>query len=332
MSPKKLVRMLTKAVQNEIQILIKGAPGIGKTDIVLLVAKITKMDVILMHPVVSDPTDFKGLPAIVNGKACFLPYGQLRKLVETNKKTICFIDDAGQAPATVQAALMQLVFGKTVNEHDISNKIVFLAATNRREDRAHVTAILEPLKSRFHSIVELIIDKGEWIEWALQNDIVAEVIAFINMNPDMLLTGKATSEIINHPSPRMWKHVSDMIKAEILDLETAIGAVGEIAGAAFVGFLKVWTTLPDLDDLIANPKRAAVPTEPSALYAIVSALCKRIDKKNAENIFEYGKRLPNEFDTLLGLDAERKNPKIKETKGYCDWIIRHPEISSGMAA
>jgi len=58
-------------------VLIKGAPGIGKSDIMAQVAQEVNADLIIMHPVVSDPTDYKGLPGIVEGQAEFLPYGEL---------------------------------------------------------------------------------------------------------------------------------------------------------------------------------------------------------------------------------------------------------------
>ncbi|GAF99527.1 unnamed protein product, partial [marine sediment metagenome] len=87
MSPKQLKSILLVAMSNGMPVLIKGAPGVGKSDIVARVAKELKMELILSHPVVSDPTDYKGLPGIVDGKAEFLPFGDLRQLMEAKKPT-----------------------------------------------------------------------------------------------------------------------------------------------------------------------------------------------------------------------------------------------------
>ncbi len=71
------------------------------------------------------------------------------------KLTACFIDDLGQATPAVQAAAMQLILARTLNGHRVSDHVVFIAATNRRTDRAGVSGILEPVKSRFATLVEL---------------------------------------------------------------------------------------------------------------------------------------------------------------------------------
>ena len=73
MTPATLISDLTIALPNKCKILITGAPGIGKSDIVAQAAGNSGFDIILMHPSISDPTDFKGLPAIVNSAAEFLP-------------------------------------------------------------------------------------------------------------------------------------------------------------------------------------------------------------------------------------------------------------------
>ena len=97
---------------------------------------------------------------------------------------------------------MQLILARRVNGHKVSKHVVFIAATNRRQDRAGVTGILEPVKSRFASIIELTADASEWIDWALENDVPMEVIGWIHYQPSMLTVGEATADIVNHPCPR----------------------------------------------------------------------------------------------------------------------------------
>ena len=117
MTPKQLKKVLLTTCKNRLPVLIKGAPGVGKSDIVNQVSDELEMDLVLMHPVVSDPCDFKGQPWVVNGEATFLPYGDLKMLVNATRPTIAFLDDLGQAPAVVQAAAMQLILARQVNGH-----------------------------------------------------------------------------------------------------------------------------------------------------------------------------------------------------------------------
>ncbi len=326
MSPKELKKTLLKTVQAGLPVLIKGAPGIGKSDIVMQVAAELKMKLLISHPVVSDPTDFKGLPGIVDGKAEFLPFGDLRFLIEAKKPTIAFLDDLGQAPAVVQAAAMQLILARRVNGHKISDKVVFIAATNRRQDRAGVTGILEPVKSRFATILELEANADEWVEWAMENDMPAELMGFIHFRPSLLNTEEATADIVNHPCPRTMAYCGKLLKAGLANIEIFAGAVGQGCAAELIGFLRVYKDLPNIAAILTDPGKVEVPTDPAAVYAVVAALVEKATEKNANNILKYGQRLPADFSVLLVRDMIRKEPKIQNTKGFIKWATEHQDI------
>ena len=326
MNPSTLKLRLTACVENRLPVLIKGAPGVGKTDIVTQVANDLKMKLILFHPVVSDPTDFKGLPGIVKGKAEFLPFGDLRVLLECEEPTLAFYDDVGQAPACVQAALMQLILANQVNGHILSEHVVHCAATNRREDRAGVTGILEPVKSRFATILELIADVDDWVTWALHHEMPPELIGFVHFRPALLTSGKATNDIINHPCPRTFANAGRLINSGLTDLETLAGAVGEGCASEMVGFIKVYKQLPNLSAILTDPKNATVPDEPAALYAVVSGLTEKVTEQNFSRVNAYGNRLPQDFSILLVRNCIRKEPKIQNTKAFIEWALLHKNV------
>ena len=326
MSPKELKEVLLKAMKAKLPVLIKGAPGVGKSDIVAQVAAELKMNLVISHPVVSDPTDFKGLPCEVDGEAEFLPFGDLRQLIEAKKPTIAFLDDLGQAPAVVQAAAMQLILARRVNGHLISNKVVFVAATNRRQDRAGVTGILEPVKSRFATIIELTPKAEDWIEWAIDNDMPAELIGFINFRPNLLNDGEATADIVNHACPRTIAAAGRLLQAGLNSMEVLQGALGEGAAAELVGFLKVYKQLPDIDAILTNPNETPIPSDPAALYAVVAALTNKTTKELADKIITYGNRLPAEFSILLVRDMIRTEPKVQNTKAFINWASKHQDV------
>jgi MoxR-like ATPase len=154
MRPTDLLLLLSSMIVNRLNLLITGAPGIGKSDLVNQAARAADADLILSHPVVEDPTSAAGLPWIVDGHARFLPFGMLERAMNATKPTVWFLDDLGQAPAATQASYMQLLLAREVNGHKLSDYVTFVAATNRRTDRAGVSGILEPVKSRFCSIAQ----------------------------------------------------------------------------------------------------------------------------------------------------------------------------------
>lgn len=328
MKPSELHNIIVKAIQNQFPLLIRGKPGVGKSDIVCQASKAAGIhpdNLHIWHPVVSDPTDAKGLPWVVEGEAEFLPFGHLKAIMETEEPTVVFLDDLGQAPAAVQAAYMQLLLAREINGQKISDQVTFVAATNRKEDKAGVNGLLEPVKSRFKAIVELEVDSGEWCKWAMRNGMPHELIAFNRLRPELLDSFKATKDLINSPSPRTVAALGEWQNAGITNFEVLAGAAGEGYAGEYVSFLEIYRTLPDIDYILLHPQDAPVPdrSKPSELYAIATALAYRADESNFDSILEYTDRMPEEFQTLCIQDAVSKNRDLVYTKTFNSWSVEH---------
>lgn len=326
MNAETLTKLLTVSIENDFPCLIVGKPGIGKTDIANQVAKILKRYLMISHLTTSDPTDAKGFPfPDKNGKiAKFLPFGDLYKAINTKQKTIWFLDDLGQAMPSVQAAYMQLVLGRAIGEHKISDNITFLAATNSRQDKAGVQGILEPLKSRF-TILNLETDIDAWVTWALKNNMPSEVIAFIKFRPNLLHDFRPSTDMENSPCPRTWAKVGDFFNVcqdDTLLYEFSRGLVGEGASIEFLSFLKIYKTLPSIDALLLNPDTTPIPTELNSLYAITVGLATRAKQDNFSRIYKIATRLQemnfSEFAALLIKDSVNHSPECQYTKEFLE--------------
>lgn len=324
MRPKQLYNLLTKTIPANLPVLIKGPPGCGKTDIVTECAEACGANLLVTHPVVSDPTDFKGLPAIVEGKAEFLTFGDLEKLLTAKTETVAFLDDLGQAPAVVQAAAMQLILARKINGHKVSDKVTFIAATNRREDRAGVTGILEPVKSRFATIVELSPNVDDWCEWAIGHGVPAEVIAFCRFRPGLMLEpGAPTNDIVNRPSPRTVTNMGKLYKLGIEDLDILGGAAGVGFSTEFIGYIRVYKELPTIESILENPTGAKVPGERNhaALCAIATALATKITPKLVKPIITYLARLPAEFAVMGMRDCGRLCEAVAANREFQKYMM-----------
>lgn len=325
MKPSQLSGLLAQAISSKLKVLIKGKPGVGKSDIVEAAAKLAGADLVLSHPAVSDPTDYKGMPAITNGgtEAHFLPFGDLKKLIDASKLTVCFMDDIGQAPHGVQAALMQLILARRVNGHRISDHVVFMGATNDTSHRAGVHSILEPVKSRWHTIVELEPNVDDWCDWAYAHGMPDEIIGFIKFRPEFLCKFEPSRELVNSPSPRTVAAVGQLVNAGITDHEAISGAAGEGFAAEFLGFLKVFRALPNIESILRDPQMATVPDEPTALYAVTAALVRKLTGKDIAAVMTYAARLPKEFEVCLIRDAQRTNKDLVSSPLLTAWIHKN---------
>lgn len=329
MTPSTLRTTLATAFANQCKILIKGAPGIGKSEIVEAAAAEHDMPVILMHPAISDPTDFKGLPAITPTGAEFLPYGNLRALITAERPTICFMDDIGQAPHAVQAALMQLIQARRIDGVAISDHILFVGATNDSSHMAGVQSLLEPVKSRWHSIITLDADLDDWVLWASQNGVSPEVIAFIRFRGlKSLHDFTPTREITNSPSPRTVAAASRLYRAGLASHEVLAGAAGNGWASEFLAFLACWKNMPNPDECLRNPDTAPTPSpsDISTCYAIAIAISLRLNVKNVGNGIAYLNRMAPEFSILAIKDAHRRDKDISQSQGFVNWSIKYGHL------
>jgi hypothetical protein len=331
MKPSQLKDFLVFATKNRFPVLIKGKPGIGKSDIVEQATQETSSEMVISHPVVSDPTDYKGLPFAdaASQEAHFLPYGDLNKLIKATKPLTYFIDDIGQAPASVQAAVMQLLLARRINGHKVSEFVTFVAATNRREDRAGVTGILAPVKSRFMSIVELEVNTDDWVQWALQNNMPIELIAFMRFRPDLLDTDTQTKDIENTPSPRTVASVGKWQKqglASALEFEVIKGAAGEAFATEYCAFLRIYRNLPSIDEMILNPMGAPVPTDPATLYAITGLIAGKANDNNVGPLLQYAGRLPGEINVAAVKDMTIRKRELMNTAAYVKWASDNSNV------
>jgi len=307
-------------------VLVTGGPGIGKTDIIKRATRDLGADMILSHPAVADPTDIKGLPWIGadSTTATFLPFGELSDALRASRLTVWVLDDLGQAPASVQASFMQLLLARRVNGHVLPDCVTFVAATNRRTDRAGVSGILEPVKSRFATIVELTPDLDDWCSWAFEQPwIPAELIAFLRFRPALFNAFAASADLTNSPTPRTWANAAHLLGMGLpasVEAEAIAGAVGGGAAAELMAFLRLYRDLPSIDAILIDPDSQALPTNPGTLYAVATALASRATPANFGRVARYAQRLldakQGDMGALLVRDSLRRQPAVTQTAEF----------------
>ena len=294
-TPSQLGVIARQFIRARLNLLVVGEPGIGKTAILKAECAAEGTDLLILHPAVDEPIDYKGLPVHRGGEfAEFLPYGNLAKLISATKPTTVFFDDFGHASEAVQKALMQVIYERSVNGQKISDQVTFIAATNGRTHKAGVTGLLEPVKSRFAAIVHLVTDLDEWTVHAHGANFRPEVIAYCRMTPEHLSAFKPTADLTQSPSPRTWEAASKILDLNLPDAirnPLLVGAIGDEAGVRFIGYLPVFNETPSIDGILSDPDGAPIPEKIGALHAVASGLSRRIDDLNFGNAWVYLQRL-----------------------------------------
>jgi hypothetical protein len=326
MNPSELTAFLPVAWKAKRQILIKGPPGVGKTAIVSQAANDGGYGLVVSHPAIDDPTDYKGFPAkAADGEhATFLPFGNLWRVLKADKPTIWLIDDIGQASDSVQKALMQLIHvnGRRLNGHTLSDLVVIVGATNEVGHRAGVTGMLEPVKSRWETIIELTSDVNDWTTWAINNNMPPVLIAFLRTRPELLHKFEPTKEITNGPQPRTWEACGKWLNMGINIFGVLEGCVGKGPATEYLAFEKLADGAPSLDAILLNPDSEAVPEDPALRYVVAGGLAHRATRQNVSRVATYLARLPQPFRVLAYRDMLRRDKALASTAAFVEWVAK----------
>jgi hypothetical protein len=231
--------------------------------------------------------------------ADFSPYGLLRRMRDqpADRRLCVFVDDFGHSVGAVQASWMQLFNERQVNDVRISDAVTFIAATNRKVDKGSgVQMMIDPLKKKM-LMLEYLPDMLEWQQWGAANGISPKVIAYLSLKPEYFIGENEVSGYAVSPCPRGWDRASRMLALGYTqDVLPAVfaGCVGKEAGAGFAGFLRVYDNLVMPATVWANPARAPIPNDPSALWALVSALAYQVTSQTVNALLVYLQRLEAE--------------------------------------
>lgn len=295
-----------------------GPPGVGKSQVVRQVADADGLELRDVRAVLLDPVDLRGLPSINgDGRA----HWAVPDFLPRAGSGLLFLDELNAAPPLVQAACYQLILDRALGEYRLPDDWQVVGAGNRVTDRAVVNRMSSALGSRFIH-VDLDVDLGEWVAWALGAGVALEVVAFLRFRPSLLHVFDPAKNERTFPCPRTWEFVSDVFKcapSASSEFELFAGVVGEGAAAEFVGFLKVFRSLPDVDALLLNPSTGAVPSDPAVLYALAGALARKATAANFGRVVDYAKRIPSEFSVLLVRDAVRLHPDVQSCRAFVQW-------------
>jgi hypothetical protein len=335
---KSLSRWIRMSIDNpkERPLMIWGAPGIGKTQIVKAVLKSMegKRRLIDVQTSKMAPDDW-ALPAIYKTdtgdmKAVDLPKSWLpvyrpsgdpeedQKLDEAANQGdggVIFFDELSRAAPSVQNTCLKIMDEKIIGDAVLGSKWSIIAASNRTEDDPDSDISFgKALGNRFTQI-NYVPDFQSWKEWAIDK-IDPRLLDFLEFNQEYFYNMDDDPEQSIFASPRSWDEAS--VKLGMLmqdaekynepitnkDITEVIGAnVGMDIATEFNTFLRVLDSFKkeDIRKVFTDPDKAPLPKKAGTGY----------DQSQANAI------------TALVISSTRgKDLDPKEFTNFCKYLVK----------
>ena len=333
MKPSKLYEALHALIGERVPLHIWGACGVGKSQIVALVARDLGYDFLDVRAVQLDPVDLRGLPRIAADQTEWVP----PRFLPTEGRGILFLDELTSAPQMTQAGCYQLVLDRKLGEYVLPDGWVVIAAGNPASERGVHFSMPRPLRNRFVHL-ELEADLDDWCRWAVRAQVRPEIVAFLRFKPELLHTADVTTDANAWPTPRSWEMASRVLSgvarrqktnlltgASEFEAQLLDGTVGQAAASELVAFLRLFRELPSIDEILLNPATATVPAEPSAQIAISTALGRVMTDSSVGRGITYLDRMPTEMRVMAMRDAAARDAAITHTPEFVRFGVEHRE-------
>jgi hypothetical protein len=301
--------LLEKALPKGRRILAVGKPGVGKSFTHRQVCARLGWDYIPLCSPLQSPVKIGGYPrppADEGGDATHCLFDGIAKAFRAERPTYLVFDDLGMAGGETLKAIVDLIQFGRIDNRTLPECVTIGGATNDVGHGADVQGLIEPLKTRWHTIVNIETNVDDVVGYGLGNGWPSDLCAFLRNAPDSLHDWKPSKSMsIDGACPRGWEYVAQWINDGIDDSEVIAGCVGKGRATQYLAFRKLINDLPDVDHCLLDPDKAPVPGNPSAQWLVSMALASKMTAGNFGQAVKYLSRLPAMFRAFSIRDAFR---------------------------
>jgi hypothetical protein len=264
-----------------------------------------------------DSVDLTGAPQVVNG---FTRFAVPEFLPTDPRGGVFFLDEINRGAALTRNACFSLVLDRMLGSYHMPVAWVCASAVNDRDLGA---AKMEAALTRRFTHLDITTDLNDVCAYAVRCNWEPVVVAYLRMFPMDLNDFDPKTRV--GPNPRAWEFISQLVAQNLGNkrIEHALfaGNVGEDRAVKFSAFLRMFRSLPNIDGILLDPKKADVPTDVGALYAVSAALGRRAEASNFGRVMAYLERLPAEYSVFAVKDATSRDKSLQQTPEFTRWAV-----------
>jgi hypothetical protein len=330
----------------ETRFLLQGEPGIGKSSLLESIAESLGYDYAYIDVPNMDLGDI-AMPVIDHDTKTTRYYPNARFKVHNNKPVVIMLDEFTKGADPVKNMLHPMLEKANPRLGDISlNKknVVFLTGNLTTDGvgdnlKAHSRNRLVPV-----TIAKP--DADQWIEWAINRGLEAEVIAWVNRFPHVLASytdgGQNDNPYIYNPrktqtafvSPRSLETASNIVRVRKENdpdvvISALTGAIGEAGARDMQAYIEFADQLPTWEQVLTQPTTTKIPTSAGACAITVFGAISRMDKQSITPFMQYLERFDAEWQAVFAINIAKTKGKQDiafSNKSFANWVAKNQDL------
>lgn len=323
-----------------------GEPGIGKSSILKELSNMFPNHEVSYIDVPNMDLGDIAMPVIDHESRTTKYYPNSRFKMHTGKPVIIMLDEFSKGAEPVKNMLHPLLEKTNPRLGDVPvhpESIIFMTGNLSSDGvgdnlKAHTRNRIVPVTVRKPNA-------DEWVEWAVNNDIAAEVMAWVRQFPHVLASyldgNQEGNPFIFNPkkvqaafvTPRSLETASNIVrKRDVLEYDVVIsaltGAMGEAGARGLEAFVTYADQLPVWDSIIANPATAQVPADPGACAVVTFGAIAKVTKDNIDKFMQYLERLEAEWQAVFCVNIAKSNKQAVafSSKKFSEWVTKNQDL------
>ena len=257
---------------------------------------------------------------------------------------VIMYDEIGKANNNVLNAILPTLVDRRWGNRYLHDDTIVCATTNLGAE--NVGDVIKPhARNRVTFARMEKPDAESWLKWAVNNNIDPVIMAWVDRNPQCYqsfldVVDPDANPYIYHPKAQRRAFVTHrsitqgskiMAKRGILHDDTLThllcGTIGAPAAHSMMTLARLDAELPTRAEIVANPKRAKVPTQPAGIILLVCQALQWVDTNSIDAWMTYMQRFSfKEAQALFGTQAVANKKKIawmSQEQSFTDWAIKN---------
>lgn len=287
--------------------IVRGRPGIGKSSILSMLSDALPDYVPCYIDVANLDLGDLGMP-VINKDTMVTNYAPNARFGIGNnqhKPVILMLDELGKASRPVLNMLLPVILEKRLGDVPLPTGSIVYATTNLDTD-----GVGDNIPAHaYNRMSELVADinADQWLEWASNNGVSPEVMAFAKQTSEVFqcytelgkneknpyIFNPMTGNVRTFCSPRSLAKASHLIESrDVLGdalLPALIGTIGESGARQMEALVNLSDQLPLFENIVKDPAKTKIPSNDSvsALFILAFMLSSRVNAETMDAVMTY---------------------------------------------